>query len=520
MPASLAACTSYHSAWCLPYDSCVCFAQVRSKPGFPTSRRLVKHEHTGQADAGRQVRGPIFVCQPQAPCECCYYQGMSSSLSGAALPVSGQDSSACCSVRECSCLSAAEATLSLQVKLDLADELQGTLPPGLRPYVEHVCVRATTNKQLRALGDRLSGVPSAAALELKLSFGKSEEFYLDSVKAFFRRAGLIERVRAVKYCCQSVHGADLFPGRETPVFAEVWPDHTSCQPAAFWRSLLHHSLVELQITVREPDDALLSLSFALTRGDRICGTLRCLQVDCIHEWPPLPMSVFTKFLAGLELPRLVHLGTNVGVARPFQSIWKWPQQESVPMLQSFGGTRKPDGIFGLSRSGVHMPLEDEEIADALGVATTDLSLMDVKIFLTDMAAMADSALGPAIRELHVSVKDFEATWEGIPAALPFRSVLGFLTLLKSVQQLSLIGWERTQLLVRAEAINALDGLQKLALGRVTIEGDLTGPCLTQIVCLSLQTQLRTALARPPPALASILVPHELNAVVPQAVLGI
>ena len=46
-----------------------------------------------------------------------------------------------------------------------------------------------------------------------------------------------------------------------------------------------------------------------------------------------------------------------------------------------------------------------------------------------MAAMADSALGPAIRELHVTVKDFEATWEGIPAAMPFARCLGFLALL-------------------------------------------------------------------------------------------
>ena len=388
-----------------------------------------------------------------------------------------------------------------------------------------VYVRATTYKQLRALGDRLSGVPSAAALELELSFGESEELHFDRVKEFFRRAGLTERVRAVKYCCQSVFDTNVFPGRETPVSAELWPAHTSSQPAAFWRSLLHHSLVELQVTVSEPEHAVPSLKCALRCGDRICGTLRCLQVDGICEWPWLPMRVFTKFLDGLELPCLVHLGTNVGVAQPFQSIWTWLQKESVPMLHSFGGTRKPDGIFGLGRSGVHMPLGDVDdaladmaaTADALGVATTDLSLMGVDDVVTDMAAMADSALGPAIRELHVSVKDFEATWEEVPAAMPFRSVLGFLTLLKSVQQLSIKGWERTQLLVRAEAINAL---QKLALGRVTIDGDLTGPCLTQIVCLSLQTQLRTSLVRPPPALASVLVPHELSAVVPQAVLGI
>ena len=173
----------------------------------------------------------------------------------------------------------------------------------------------------------------------------------------------------------------------------------------------------------------------------------------------------------------------------------------MPLLQSFGGTGKPDGIFGLGRIGVHL--------SRLGVHDAQ-----------NMVAMADSALGPAIRELHLSVKDCEATWEGIPAAMPFHSVLGFLALLKSMQQLSIKNCEGTQLLVRAEAINALDGLQKLALGSVTIEGDLTGRCLTEIVCLSLQTQLRTVLARPPPALASILVPHESYEVVPRAVLGI
>ena len=74
--------------------------------------------------------------------------------------------------------------------------------------------------------------------------------------------------------------------------------------------------------------------------------------------------------------------------------------------------------------------------------------------------------------------------------------------------------------MKSEAINALDGLHKLALRNVTLEGDLTGPCMTQIVCSSLQTELRTVLARPPPALTSILVPHMPDAVVPRAVLGI
>ena len=71
------------------------------------------------------------------------------------------------------------------------------------------------------------------------------------------------------------------------------------------------------------------------------------------------------------------------------------------MLQSFGGTRKPAGIFGLGRSGVHMSL-----VGALPLA--------------DMAAMADSALGPAIRELHITVSDIERTWEGLPAAMAFQ----------------------------------------------------------------------------------------------------
>ena len=161
-------------------------------------------------------------------------------------------------------------------------------------------------------------------------------------------------MRAVKYCCRSVRGTKLFPGRETPVSAELWPRYKSSQPAAFWRDLFHHSLVELQITLCDPMQALHSLKSALRCRDRICGTLRCLQVDYLNRGS-LPMCVFTAFFAGLKLPCLEHLGSNAGVAQPFQcgSIG-WPQKESVPMLQSFGGTRKPDGIFGLGRSGVHM----------------------------------------------------------------------------------------------------------------------------------------------------------------------
>ena len=483
------------------------------------------------------MRDPLFICQPQAPCECCYYQGASSLARGCFACVEARTAPPAVQQSDFSCLSPAEATLSLQVKLDLADELQHTLPPGLRPYVDRVCVRATTHMQLEALGDRLSGVPPAAALELELSFGRNEDLYLITVRTLL--AGLTERVRAVKYCCRNVFGTNLipgfpgmepYPGREVPVSAELWPAHTNSQPAASLQTFLHHSLVELQITVSEREHALHSLKSALRRRrDRICGTLRCLQVDHIDDWPCLPMRAFTDFLAGLELPCLVHLGTNVAVAQqPFQSIYKWPQKESVPMLQSFGSPRKPKGIFGLGRSGVHMPLErvDDaladvaEMADAFGVATTDLPLHCVDNVLREMAAMADSALGRAIRDLHVRVKDFEATWEGVPAAMPFCSVLGFLATLKSVQQLSIRGLEGAQLLVRAEAINILDGLQKLALKRVTVPGDLTGPRLTEIVCLDLQTQLRTVLARPPPAMASVLVFYECNAVVPRAVLGI
>ena len=368
--------------------------------------------------------------------------------------------------------------------------------------MQGVYVRATSYEQLKRLGDRLSGVPSAAALELELSFGMRENLNLGTVRTFFRCAGLTERVRAIKYSCKSVLGTDLFPGSETPVSAELCPSYTSYQPAAFWRTLFHHSLVELRITVNDPEHVLLGLKSALRCADRICGTLRCLQVDRAYQGQPsLAMHVFTGFLAGLKLPCLVHLGSTIGVKQPFQGGWGWPQKEDMPLLQSFGGTREPDGVFSLARSGVHMSL-----VGALPLA--------------GMAAMAGSALGPAIRELHITVSDIERTWEGLPAARPFHSVPGFLALLKSVQQLSIEGWEGNQVCVRAGAINALDGLQTLALRHVTLEGYLTGARLTQIVCSSLQTQLLTVLARPPPALASILVPHMLNAFVPRAVLGI
>ena len=462
---------------------------------------MVKHEHTGGADVGRQARGPLFISQPQAAGKCYHKEGTSSLVRGCFDCAQARIAPLLFSTRlflPLTCLKA----MSLQAKLDLADKQQkGTMPPGLRPYVERVYVRATANEQLSALSNRLSGVPSAAALELELAFGKHFDLHLGTVRTPFRNAGLTERVRAVQYCCRSVLGTNLFPGREVPVSAELWPAFKNPQPEAFWANLFHHSLVEVQVTVWDPVQALHSLKPALRDCDRICGTLRCLQVDYAQS-SSLPMCSYTALLAGLKLPCLVHFGSNAGVAQPFQNgSIGWPQKEHLPVLQSFGGTRAPEGIFGLGRSGVHMPL-----TGALPFAS--------------MAALADSALGPAIRELYIQVNDFEATWEGVPAALPFRSVQGYLAVLRSVQHLSIEGCEGSQLLVRAEAINAIRGLQKLALKGVTLQGDLTGPSLMDIICSGLQTQLRTVLARPPPALASILVPHRVGAVVPRAVLGI
>ena len=371
--------------------------------------------------------------------------------------------------------------------------------------MQRVYVRASSYEQLKALGDRLSGVPSAAALELELPFGRKENLNLGTVRTFFRRAGLTERVRAVKYSCKSVLGTNLFPGVGTPVAAELWPGYANSQPSAFWRNLLQPSLVELQITVGDPEHALRGLQSALRCGDRICGTLRSLQVDRIyHRQYSLPLSAIAEFLAGLKLPCLEHLGSVNGFTHNFHRGCEWPEKGNLPFLKAFGSTRMPAGIFGLSRSGVHFSLG----SNFGGVAP-----------LADMAAMADSALGPATRELHITASCFAAVQVGLPAAIPFGYERG-IALLSCVQQLSIKGWEHYQLLVKAEALNAFKGLQILALGRVTLEGDLTGPCLTQIVCSNLQTQLPTVLARPPPALTSIIIPHTLNAVVPRAVLGI
>ena len=82
MPVSLVCL--HINAWtaCLAFDSCVWYVQVTSKPRSPSLGRLVKHEHTDWADAGRQVRGPLFKRQPQAPCERCHNQGASGFITG------------------------------------------------------------------------------------------------------------------------------------------------------------------------------------------------------------------------------------------------------------------------------------------------------------------------------------------------------------------------------------------------------------------------------------------------------
>ena len=147
--------------------------------------------------------------------------------------------------------------------------------------MQHVHVRATSYEQLKALGNRLSGVPSAATLDLELPFGRKENLNLGTVRTFFRRAGLTERVRAVKYCCKSVLGTNLFPGAETPVSAELWPGSTKSQPAAFWHNLFQHSLVELQLAVLGPEHALHGLKSALRCGDRIY-----LWYPALYLWYP------------------------------------------------------------------------------------------------------------------------------------------------------------------------------------------------------------------------------------------
>ena len=374
--------------------------------------------------------------------------------------------------------------------------------------MQRVCVRATSYEQLKGLGDRLSGVPPAAALELELSFSRKENLNLGTVKTFFRRAGLTERVRAVKYSCKRVLGTHLSPGSETPVSAELWPSSKPILPSSFWHNIFQHSLVELQITVRFPEYALKGIKAALRCGERICGTLRSLQVDRYNRQYSLPLFAITEFLAGLKLPCLSHLGFNAGVTGAFQGVCAYPQKEDLPLLQSFGGSRNPDGIFGLGKSSVHVAFVGPHYYASMA---------------PNMAQLAASALGAGIKELHMTVSESGRTWEGPPLEFtrPSLSVLGFLALLSSLQQLSIKALTG-QVLVKAEAINAITGLQTLALGAVTLEGDLTGPRLTQMVCLHNRTHYggSSVLARPPPALTTVLVPGMLAAEVSQDVLGI
>ena len=374
-------------------------------------------------------------------------------------------------------------------------------------------MRATSYEQLKGLGDRLSGVPPAAALELELSFGRKENLNLGTVKTFFRRAGLTERVRAVKYSCKSVLGTRLFPGSETPVSAELWPSPKPILPSSFWHDIFQHSLVELQITVQSPEYALHGLKAALRCGERICGTLRCLQVDCLYDLRgSLPLPAITDFMAGLKLPCLEHLGFDAGVTGDFQGVCAYPQKEDLPLLQSFGGSRNPeypDGIFGLGKSGIHVAFVGPQSYASMA---------------PDMALLATSALGAAIKELHLTVSESGRPWEGPPLEVtrPSLSKLGFLGLLSSLQQLSINAYTG-QVFIEADAINAITGLQTLALGAVTLKGDLTGPRLTQVVCLHNRTNYpggATMLARPPPALATVLVPGMFAAEVSHYVLGI
>ena len=310
-------------------------------------------------------------------------------------------------------------------------------------------------------------------------------------------------MRTVKYCCKTVLGAALFPGVETPVAAELWLGFQPSLPSCIWHNLMQKNLVELHITLGHPEHALLGLKSALRPGERICGTLRSLQVDRPSEIDSLPMCAVTKFLAGLKLPCLVHLGFNTGLYQTFYRPYcDWPEKESLPMLRSFGSTKEPIGIFGLGRRGISL-------------------LLFGALPWADMAAMADSALGPAIRELHLTVHNhIWQTWEGFQATMPVRSVRGFLASLSSLQLLRITKSGDTQVHIEAETINTLHGLQELALRDVIIHGDLTGPRLTQIVCLNPQTHLLTMLASPPPALTSVLVACMLSGMPPRAVLGI
>ena len=320
----------------------------------------------------------------------------------------GQLSTACCLANFT--LRASLCSLSfLQVKLDLADELQSAFPLGLGPYLQSVLVCATSCTQLLRLRERLTGVPSAAVLELELLLNKGEKLNLCAVKTMICQAGLIERVHAVKYTCKAVHFSVVFPSAAVPVAADLWP--SSSPTPRFWRSLFTQNLVELRLTVRgnarEPEKSLWNLADALSCAEHTCANLRCLQVDNSSTWmPPLPMIEVKMLLSGLKLPRLTHLGFAGGVLHGFDTshaMWGWPQKGSMPMLQSFAGTREPADLFGLGGGGLHVFLKG-----ALPYA--------------GMAALADSALGPAIRELYITVED--TIWEGV-RAFPFGSRSSF-----------------------------------------------------------------------------------------------
>ena len=328
------------------------------------------------------------------------------------------------------------------------------------------------------------------------------------------------RLCFLRYCCKTVRGTAHFADVSTPVSVELRPGLQNSLSSFCFQKLMQHNLVELQLTVEFPQWALRDLKSALRQAGHTCGTLRCLQVDVIIGWGtsclaiPLPMALF---LSGLKLPRLVHLGFLGGVQHPygaygdFPSSCAWPQRESVPMLQSFGSTREPADIFGIWNCGAHVSFVGPE-SSALCSAS--------------MAAMARSGLGPAIRELHITMSgDAGTLWP---------SAMGLLKELPSVRRLSLLhdmytedSWPH----IRAEDINALDALQDLALGYVMLDGALTGPCLTQLVCLriadalhpclteivceGLHKQIPAVLVRPPAALVSILVVQRCRGLEPE-----
>ena len=335
----------------------------------------------------------------------------------------------------------------------------------------------------------------AATLELELFFCRKEDINLGTIRTIFRRACLTERLYSIKYRCKAVLCTNLFPGAGTPVSAELWPGYQLPLNPTFWGKLFFQDLVELQITVKDCESALRQLKSALSASQHICEALRCLQVDSA-EYKALPMHAVNTFLNGLKLPCLRDLGFFGGVEYTLHSGSAWPQKEHLPMLQSFGRAQQPNRVYSLDQSGFRMTITEEN--------------NDAPAYT--LAALARSALGPAVRELHVTVRGQHAT-------TMLAVTLGLLSMLPNVHQLSIQGEYAWQPLVTAESINALNGLKDLALGYASIDGALTGPCLTQIVCLH-GAQLPMVLANPPAALSTILVPHRPDAVVPQSVLGL